>query len=192
MDARTPAGAARDAIAMQLYALFQKKGYEGVSIADVSKATGLGRSSLYHHFPGGKAEMAQAVAAFARSWLSEHVFEPLHARDRPAAERVDQVAAALDQLYDGGGKPCVVASLLVGRGDDPLAGALKTLLEDWIDAFQTAARDAGAAEDAARMRAAGALARIEGALMLSRALGDRRVFAEALEQARRDLLGLPD
>ena len=49
----------------QLIALFRRAGYDGVSISRISEATGLGRPSLYHYFPGGKDEMAHAVLAAA-------------------------------------------------------------------------------------------------------------------------------
>ena len=41
--------------------VFRRCGYDGATLSSISEATGLGRASLYHHFPGGKQEMA-AVA----------------------------------------------------------------------------------------------------------------------------------
>ena len=37
--------------------VFREYGYEGTSLARITKATGLGKGSLYHFFPGGKAEI---------------------------------------------------------------------------------------------------------------------------------------
>ena len=57
----TEATRSREEIVLALFDLFRRAGYEGVSIGEISAATGLGRSSLYHYFPGGKADMAAAV-----------------------------------------------------------------------------------------------------------------------------------
>ena len=45
----------------RLMNLFRDKGFDGASLADISTATGLGKSSLYHHFPNGKEEIARQV-----------------------------------------------------------------------------------------------------------------------------------
>ena len=47
----------------------------------ITAGTGLGKGSLYHLFPGGKAEMAAAVLAEIDAWFEAAVFAPL--RDRP-------------------------------------------------------------------------------------------------------------
>jgi AcrR family transcriptional regulator len=41
--------------------LFRQLGYDGVTLSKISQVTGLGKASLYHHFPGGKDEMVETV-----------------------------------------------------------------------------------------------------------------------------------
>ncbi|MEP1982729.1 MAG: helix-turn-helix domain-containing protein, partial [Maribacter dokdonensis] len=41
--------------------VFRSRGYEGASLKELSEATGLKKASLYHRFPNGKQEMADAV-----------------------------------------------------------------------------------------------------------------------------------
>ncbi len=43
--------------------VFRRRGYEGATLSVLSRACGLGKASLYHHFPGGKDEMAARAAA---------------------------------------------------------------------------------------------------------------------------------
>ena len=50
--------ASREVVLERLLATFRDQGYDGASLAELSAATGLGKSSLYHHFPGGKVDMA--------------------------------------------------------------------------------------------------------------------------------------
>ena len=44
----------REAVVERLMAVIRREGYDGASLAQLSKATGLGKGSLYHHFPSGK------------------------------------------------------------------------------------------------------------------------------------------
>lgn len=176
----------RDAILEQLYALFREAGVEGVSIGRIAEATGLGRSSLYHHFPGGKAEMAAAVLAYARTWLEQEVFAPLGRGAR--AQRVERMLGALHALYDGGAQPCLLASLLLGGGCAELRTPLAQVLRDWLSAMTQALIDTGAQPEQAAAVARRALAHVEGALILARGLQDKAVFAAGLQDVRALLL----
>ena len=51
----------KDEVIQRIVAAFREHGYEGASLSILSQATGLGRSSLYHYFPNGKTDMAQAA-----------------------------------------------------------------------------------------------------------------------------------
>ena len=57
--------------------VFRGHGYEGASLAIISNATGLGKGSLYHFFPGGKAEMVSAVLAEIDRWFEDKIFAVL-------------------------------------------------------------------------------------------------------------------
>jgi TetR/AcrR family transcriptional repressor of lmrAB and yxaGH operons len=174
----------RDDIVLALFELFRRAGYEGVSIGEISAATGLGRSSLYHHFPGGKADMAAAVVAFARAWMAEHLIAPLRSGS-PLPERIDAMLAAARELYQDGAAPCLVASLLLNNsGEGP--GNVGALLVDWLKALESALREAGLSQP--EMRALDALIAIEGALILARASQNLAVFDGTLTRVRRDLI----
>ncbi len=55
----------------QLSKVCWQYGYEGATLARLSAATGLG-TSLYHHFPKAKEEMA-AVLNQKQQWFEEHL-----------------------------------------------------------------------------------------------------------------------
>ena len=63
----------RDAIPA-LGEVFREHGFSGSSLAEISQHTGLGKGSLYHFFPGGKTEMAEAVLDDITNWFEENVF----------------------------------------------------------------------------------------------------------------------
>lgn len=186
-EAGVTATESRAALIARLFDLFRVKGYEGVSIGDVSEATGLGRSSLYHYFPGGKEAMAEAVIAAARTAMEQTIFAPL-AAEGPLDKRLDAMLAAVSKLYAGGRTPCVLASLLSSETDGPIAAGAARLLRDWADAMTEALRATGVALAEARRRATLALSQIQGALVLVRATKRREIFPEALAAARAMLL----
>jgi AcrR family transcriptional regulator len=178
----------RDEIVGKLFDLFRHRGFEGAALSDISEATGLGRSSLYHHFPGGKDEMVSAVADFAHGKIAENILAPL-AGEGPLADRVEAMLATASEMYDCGREPCLVASLMVSPGLAPeSAGKVQAILKDWIDALAAALKGAGLPAAEAKRRATAAIIDIQGALLVARASGDPGVFADAMETARRDLL----
>lgn len=177
----------RDQIIATLLGLFRNNGFDGVSINDISAATGLGRSSLYHYFPGGKDDMAAAVVDFAHSWIDTHVLEPLRA-DLPFAARIEAMLAGTDKLYEGGGKPCLIASMLVGHREDSLGRSLAPILENWVIALTKALAETGMPDTLARQRAISAIVRVQGALVLARALDDNALFVGALQDVKAMLL----
>lgn len=181
------APAAREAIVAALFDLFRRAGYDGVSLADISAATGLGKSSLYHHFPDGKPDMAEAVGAYALAAMREKIFAPLAAAS-PLAAKVDAMLATADAMYEGGLTPCLVANMLPSGA---AASPVRAIIAEWIDALAAALGAAGVSPAQARARAAGAVVTIEGALIVTQATGDRKVFRDALAAARRTLLSGP-
>ena len=62
----------RNEVVDRLLAVFQRLGYDGASLAELSHATGLGKSSLYHYFPNGKEEMALAVLRNVHCWIEQN------------------------------------------------------------------------------------------------------------------------
>lgn len=187
--AASPPAKGREEIADRLFELFREQGYDGASIAEIARVTGLKRPSLYHYFPGGKAEMAEAVAARAREAVAASVVAALSAPlDRVG--RVGGMLSAVRSLYDDGRRPCVVASLMVGDAPECVTRAAGALIRDWIDALAAALTATGAAPDAAERAATDAVGRIQGALIVSRALDDPAPFRNAVEAVERALAEL--
>ena len=73
-----------DVLLDRLAETFKDVGYEGASLSVLSDATGLKKSSLYHRFPDGKAQMAQEVMAqTARDLCRQREKPGVHVRRRP-------------------------------------------------------------------------------------------------------------
>jgi hypothetical protein len=79
--------------------------------------------------------------------------------------------------------------MTVGEGRDVLAPEIREGLEGWIAALTSVVVEAGLPEQVARERAQNAVARIQGALVLARGLGDTTIFERTVDDLPRDLLG---
>nr|WP_295375318.1 TetR/AcrR family transcriptional regulator [uncultured Sphingosinicella sp.] len=177
----------RAQVIASLLRAFRRNGYDGASLSRLSEATGLRRASLYHHFPGGKEDMARAVVISAVQSFRDVVLAPLQEPGTPE-QRLAGMAAALSAFYDGGKDACILALMTVGEGRDVLAPEVRVGLQGWIDALSSVIEDAGQPEAVARERAQNAVARIQGALVLARGLGETAVFERTVEDLPRDLL----
>lgn len=90
-----PKQSPRDKILDAAEVLFARRGFAGIGLAEVADASGLGKSSLFHHFRS-KAQLYAAVMARILEHLEEHVTRAL-AAGGPALERLDR---AVDTLID--------------------------------------------------------------------------------------------
>jgi AcrR family transcriptional regulator len=177
----------REEVVERLLAVFRDRGYDGASLAELSMATGLGKSSLYHYFPGGKEEMAGAVIAHLNEWLWVHALEPLTQPGAPA-RRIQRMVEALDECYAGGKNACVLGNMVVGAGRQIFQRELRKSFGAWIDALAKVLADAGQPPKQARERAEDAVIRIEGALILAGGLGEPTPFRRLLKRLPHDLL----
>src|SRR5690348_12949678 len=100
-----------------LLRLFRQHGYDGATLAKISEATGLGKASLYHHFPGGKDEMVETVLDYLERWMEQNILQLLNSPG-DAASRLRQMGDRLSQVYEGGKQPCLSAILLLGSARD--------------------------------------------------------------------------
>src|SRR5262245_27520914 len=167
----------------RLLDLFREKGFDGASVSDISEATGLGKSSLYHHFPNGKEEMALEVLAHLEEQLERALFDPMRSPE-PAKKKLNRMLDTIDAFYDGGKKACLLerlcASVDASRFRRPLGRAFKT----WIDAVEALGVESGLPRPLARARAEDVVVRIEGALVVCAGTGKTDVFARAIRELR--------
>jgi TetR/AcrR family transcriptional repressor of lmrAB and yxaGH operons len=108
-----PLSLSREEVIDRLMDVFRRFTYDGASLAAFSKATGLGKSSLYHYFPGGKEDMGRAVLGQAVAWLEQVVRVSLATQGSPE-ERLRRMLREFNDFYAGGQKACVFGIMAVG------------------------------------------------------------------------------
>ena len=179
--------AERDEVIPKLAEVFRTHGYEGTSLSLISEATGLGKGSLYNFFPGGKEEMAREVLAHVDGWFSQHVYAPLSRTEDPD-HAIAVMFDAVDEYFRAGGRVCLVGAMALDATRDIFAAKIRSYFVGWIEALAAALRRRGESKARAQLLAEQCVLEIQGALVLTRALGDRGVFSRALKASRQRLM----
>jgi len=169
-----------------LLQLFRQYGYDGATLAKISEATGLGKASLYHHFPGGKDEMVTAVLDYLEQWADQYILKSLHI-EGSTLERFERMCDSLNDLYEEGRQPCLFAILLMGSARNIFHPTVQKLLQTWINAIAEVLVTAGLDDTAARQRGEDAVIMIQGSLILSHGLNDFVPFARVIKQLPQQL-----
>ena len=165
----------------KLLQLFRDYGYDGATLAKISKATGLGKASLYHHFPGGKDEMVDAILDDLDRVASEDILQALRS-DGDAQTRLKKMCDGIANLFEGGTQPCLFAILLMGSSRDVFHDKVEMLLRNWINAIAEVLILEGLDKSLAVERGEDAVLAIEGALILSQGLNDFGAFQRVIRQ----------
>jgi AcrR family transcriptional regulator len=162
--------------------LFRRQGYNGTSLKQVIDAAGVPFGSLYHFFPGGKAELA-AEALRSSGAAYRQLFEVIadDAPDPASAVRTFFDGAAL--VLEGTGYedacPIGTVALEVASTNEGLRVATAAVFEDWCEALASRLRSAGVEASDAGDLATTVVAAVEGGFMLSRAARSPRPMQAA-------------
>jgi TetR/AcrR family transcriptional regulator, lmrAB and yxaGH operons repressor len=172
--------ASNNALIEKITESFQAYGFEGTSLSEISKATGLIKASLYWRFPAGKEEMAKAALRSVDQQFSHHILKPIDEAG-PVATRLAKVAKRLREFYGDGKRACLLDTLTLGGSPPAIQKHARLTLEFWVSQFEKLARESGLGHATARLAAEDAVAALEGGLVLARVSGDRDAFRRAVE-----------
>ncbi|MGE0067983.1 MAG: TetR/AcrR family transcriptional regulator [Solirubrobacterales bacterium] len=172
--------------------LLAEKGYAGMELRDVAAVGDAPRGSIYHHFPGGKSQLAieaaeregeEIRAAIETSLAERGLTATLRGFGEVFRRRVKDHPERLG---------CPVAAAALARPEDPaLAAAATAAFQSWEDPIAAALRAEGVEAKAAAAFAGLVVSTVEGALIRARAAGDQAPLDSAiagLEQALEALL----
>jgi AcrR family transcriptional regulator len=84
--------------------LFAERGFDDVGAEEIVRAAGLSRGALYHHFPGGKPALLEAIYERMEAESTERVAHVVldSAMDSPLAAMKAGVASFLDECAEPG------------------------------------------------------------------------------------------
>lgn len=172
---------------IKLIPAFRQYGYEGATLSLLSQASGLGKASLYHYFPGGKSEMAAAVFEYVVGCFSDRILKTLQGEAEPES-KIQAMCNSLREFYDRGQKSCFLAIMSFGEADNLFHDRVKASLQLTIETLARVLIDAGIKPEVAKMRSQDAISKIQGALILVRILDDTEPFERAIESLSENLL----
>lgn len=173
--------------------LLAEKGYAGMELRDVAERGEAPRGSIYHHFPGGKAQLATEAAQ-----LEGH--EIRKAIERSLEERgLRDTLAMFGEIFRRRVRNhperigCPVAAAALARPEDPALAIVATeAFSGWESVIATALIDEGVSASEAETFAGLTVSTIEGALLRARAAGSQAPLDSAiagLSEALDRLLG---
>lgn len=164
--------------------VFRAKGFEGASLKEIADATGLKKASLYHRFPDGKKQMAEAVFSYLDEWVQQNIFQTLKNTNLSPIERLDKSLFYINELYNNGAESCVFRTLSMKAGMELFGDLITNGMKQWIHHFEILGLAFGKSELEAKQIAVQNLIDIQGSLIVSEGLKDLDVFKNALQQIK--------
>ena len=170
-------------IAAMLDAL-RTRGYHGVGLTELLATAQAPKGVLYHHFPGGKAELAVRAIESVVAKLGADLDKVL----RRAADPVDALAAwmgSAQRVLAGSGftSGCPLATIALEStpDDDTIRAALAAGFATLRTRLADTLAGAGMAQAQARGAAALIVSAYEGALLQARVAGDVQAMQDTSE-----------
>ncbi len=166
--------------------VFRTHGFEGTSLSVITAQTRMGKGSLYHFFPGGKEEMAEAVLQEISRWFAEKVFRPLR-EDPDADAAIAKMFREVDSYFHSGRRVCLVGAFALGQECARFEQQVRGYFSTWVEDLEACLIRAGHSEDRARDLSEEAVGGIQGALVLARSLNQPEVFERSLQRLKQRL-----
>ncbi len=165
----------RESIVTATAELMRHRGYAGVGMKDIAEASGAPIGSLYHHFRGGKVQIAREAltnAGYAYGLLIPAVVDGY--TDLGAAIEGVFAQAAEDMAHTGFANMCPVASVAGEIADtvEELRVATRDVFVGWIEGGAAYFASRGLDETLGRQIAFALVGALEGAFLLARAMRD--------------------
>ena len=185
MPASSPTSDTRARLLEAALLLFRQRGFHGVGVNEILIRARAPKGSLYHHFPGGKTELAVAVVRGIEAGLRKLIETDASPSTAGLLRRVG--AQVLKWMRRTGGDASALLASFAAEGATDLAlreavgaayGATAKLIEARL-------RRDGCTLAQARERAWLVLMLFEGAGLVSHARAKPALFASAVEHAAR-------
>ncbi|MFT3809097.1 MAG: TetR/AcrR family transcriptional regulator [Micropepsaceae bacterium] len=161
--------------------LFRRNGYAATGTNEIVAVSGAPKGSLYHYFPGGKAEIAAEAVTYAGGVVTA-TLKALTAEHPAAAAAIRAYGVLLAGWFARSGyrEGCPIATTILELAPATAAvtAAGRQVYEDWVAIFAAALVRDGVADARAAALARTAIAAFQGALILARTAQNDTAIAE--------------
>jgi len=161
--------------------LLAEKGYAGMELRDVAERGKAPRGSIYHHFPGGKVQLAREAAELEGTTIRDLIERSLEQRGlkKTLAMFGDVFRRRVADYPERIG--CPIAAVALARPEDPeLAAVATAAFQSWERPIAAALRDEGVSAKDAETFAGLVVSTVEGALLRARAAGSQEPLDSAI------------
>jgi TetR/AcrR family transcriptional regulator, lmrAB and yxaGH operons repressor len=152
-------------------ALLADRGFHGTGMKDILGSSHVVAGSLYHHFPGGKDELAAACVQRAAREVADRMDDTLHSQTLVDAVEAFYAASAATLEASGYRTGCPVGTPAAETVTltEPMVGAVAEAFREWEAVLSGALLREGWPDGPARATGSALLCLFEGALLVSRA-----------------------
>jgi AcrR family transcriptional regulator len=186
------AGDTRDRMIDATVAALRRHGVAGMSFTEILASSGAARGAIYHHFPGGKAQLVAEAAARNGADVRAHlaglpagspsaVVDAFLALVRPVVAAAAQGCGCAVAAATLGADPAAPPAL--GTDDDGLRRVAAAAFSSWTEELAGRLASAGMPPAEAADLATTLIALLEGAQILCRAAGTLEPFDKAARTA---------
>ena len=164
--------------------VFRERGYSYTSMADIGKACGLLKGSIYYHF-SSKEELMLQVLISDYEYTKEHVYSLAYEEQLSHKERLRQILHAMENYYFDATGGCLMAKIGLESAQimPEFTKVIKKFFEDWIAAFSYIFQSQYS-QGKAQLLAKQAVQELEGAIMLSVIFQDKKYYIRTSDKIR--------
>lgn len=164
--------------------LIRTRGLHEASFTEVLNASGAARGAIYHHFPGGKEELAREAVLHTQGLFLARLRSGQ--RDSPQAVLETFLGVLREIVLSDGGPGCAVGAVVQenASGNRELTDAADGTFRAWSAELGRELADAGMDHAAATAFAALMIASLEGVHLLCRASGSPAPFEAVSDSLR--------
>ncbi|MEW6505012.1 MAG: TetR/AcrR family transcriptional regulator [Chloroflexota bacterium] len=162
--------------------LLERQGYHASGLNEIIQSSGAPKGSLYHYFPGGKAEIAVEAVRNAAEATARIIEDHLAGYEDPAEgvrTLLEEIARRVEESGFAAGGPLMLVALETVNSSEPINRACRQAYRRIQAVFSSRLAAGGMNDAAANSLALLIVATIEGATLLSRTLHDTQPLREA-------------
>jgi AcrR family transcriptional regulator len=170
--------------------LFRERGVRGTSFSDVLAHSGAPRGSIYHHFQGGKTQLAEEATRWAGEFIVAGAVAAL--ADGDPAGAIDTFREQWTRILrrsDFTAGCVIVAATLEGDREPSVRDTAGQAFDAWEEVLADALRARDVPAPRARSIATLVIASIEGAIVLARAQRHTRPLERVSDELQQVMRG---
>ena len=182
--------ASKEILFEQLRSVFISRGYDGATLVNLARAAHLSKASLYHHFPGGKPEMADTLVRHAIADLQQQAFSHLGTPVAPN-KKLRNFIDGFSAYTQHGESDCLLAVLshhsTATAETQNQQSVIAEQFADWLSQLAGVFEEHGYKSKKANQEAQHLMANLYGALLTAKIQNDAAFFRAAIKRMKKRL-----